>query len=98
MTKYKISDTMRVRIIATVTTLTILSYFTIFGNFLTFQSDCSRTDTTVAVEVVGSIPFNQTTCSLKTFTQGSNQKVIAYVYYDDPDNTMTETRFKQFVQ
>jgi DNA gyrase inhibitor GyrI len=23
---------------------------------------------------------------------GDHQKVIAYVYYDDPDNTMTESR------
>jgi hypothetical protein len=96
MIKFKLVDTMRLRIIATVTTLTVLCYFTIFGNFLTFKSDCGRNDMAVDVEDVGSIPFNQTTCSLKVFAQGGNQKVIAYVYYDDPDNSMTETRFEQF--
>ena len=42
--------------------------------------------------VVGSIPFNRTTCSYKAYTEGDHQKVIAYVYYDDPENSMTESR------
>ena len=42
--------------------------------------------------VEGSIPFNRTTCSYKAFTEGEHQKVTAYVYYDDPENSMTESR------
>ena len=76
--------------------LVLLIYFAFFhhGHIQSGKEHgcCSAAHDPVSSSLSSRVPYNETSCSSRAFQVGDNQKVIAYVYYDDPENTMTESR------
>jgi hypothetical protein len=96
VSKHKYLDNISLRLIASLVSFLILSYFVLFHQWTIYGDSqngcCQKALQKSPSNLQSSIPFNRTTCSSKAFLKGDHQKVIAYVYYDDPDNTMTESR------
>ena len=95
MTKYLLVPSFILRWIAVIVATTLLCYYALFrGPYVSVKgtSECCRLEDHQGLNPSSAVLFNQTTCSWGTYSNGDHQKVIAYVYYDDPDNTMTESR------
>ena len=95
MSKYPLIPSFILRWIAVLVATTLLCYYTLFrGPYSSGRGslECCSLEDPPGLDSTSAVPFNQSTCSRKAYSNGDHQKVIAYVYYDDPDNTMTESR------
>jgi len=96
MTKYLLVPSFILRWIAVIVATTLLCYYTLFrGSYhgpSSVTSECCSLEEPIVLDLNGAVPFNQTTCNPRAYSNGDHQKVIVYVFYDDPDNSMTESR------